>query len=138
MTFEFLEHTADIKFRARGSTLNGAFAEAAHAFSYYVSRGKKIQMKKKKKFSLEAIDYGNLLYNFLDELIYLIDAEHFIVGKATVKIDETSSPMKLTAVLEGDDTSHYSDLDSVKAATYAEMSIREIADEWEVQAVLDV
>ena len=40
--FEFLEHTADIKFRAYGETINNLFESCVLAFSSFVSRGKKI------------------------------------------------------------------------------------------------
>lgn len=138
MGFEFLEHTADIKIRARGKTLGEAFESVAAAFSNYVSRGEKLAAKKKKKILLEAIDQGNLLYSFIDELIYLMDAEHFVVKKARVKITETKEPMKLTAVLEGDDVKNYKDLDHAKAATYSEMLFQFKNSGWVIETVIDV
>jgi SHS2 domain-containing protein len=44
----------------------------------------------------------------------------------------------LTAELYGDDSKNYPELDSVKAATYAEMSIKKTKEGYIVQAVLDV
>ncbi|MDO8459597.1 MAG: archease [Nanoarchaeota archaeon] len=132
--FEFFEHTADIKFRAYGKNLEEAFENSASAFSFHVSRGGKIKSNKIKEINLEGADLEALFYGFLDELIYLLDAEGFIVVKAKLSIDEN----KLKGKLYGDEVKKYKDLDHVKAATYAEMYLKKVKTGWEVQAVLDV
>mgnify|MGYP001563498753 FL=1 len=95
------------------------------------------------------------MYNFLEELIFLLDSENFIVRKATVKIFENKTGVpahsphrpnprppapttKLDATIYGDDVKNYSGLEHVKAATYAEMHVKKTKNGWEVQAVLDV
>ncbi len=133
--FEFLEHTADVKFRVRGKSLNDIFSNCALAVSHIISRGKKIKAVKRKTFTVCGKDYESLLYNFIDELIYLLDAENFVVSNVDVKILDG----KLNAVVYGDDSSHYKDLDSIKAATYAEMYVKQLKDKtWEAQVVVDV
>ena len=132
--FEFLEHTADIKFKAYGKNINEIFESCTLAFSSYISREKKIKSKIEKQIKIEADNHEQLLYKFLDELIYLLDADKFIVSKAKVQIADN----KLTALLEGDSALNYKDLDHVKAATYAEMYIKQDLKGWEAQVVLDV
>ena len=135
MKFTFLEHTADIKFKAFGKTLNDVFESCALAFSDYVSRGSKIRAVKKKTIRLEGKDNESLLYQFMDELVYLIDAEGFVVSDAEVKVKD----MKLEAVVYGDKVGNYKELDHVKAATYAEMHVKPLKNGlWEAQVVLDV
>ena len=46
--FEFLEHTADIKFRAFGKTLEEVFENSALAVSSIYSKEKKISLKSKR------------------------------------------------------------------------------------------
>ena len=76
-----------------------------------------------------------MLYSFLDELIYLLDAKNFIVAKVKVKIKNNN----LEAEVYGDNASKYKDLDHIKAATYSEMYIKQKKDKtWEAQVVLDV
>jgi len=53
MKYEFLEHTADVKFRAYGKTLEEAFENVALAFAETVSKGEKIKEKKKKSISVK-------------------------------------------------------------------------------------
>lgn len=134
--FKFLEHTADIKFRAYGKSLNEVFENAALAVSDTLSRGGKIKAIKKKKITVKGNDNESLLYNFLEELIYLLDAKDFVVSKAKVKITDG----KLEAEIYGDDTRKYRDLDHIKAATYAEMYVRHNTrtNTWEAQVVVDV
>lgn len=133
--YEFLEHTADIKFKAYGKNLNELFENSVLAFSEYVSRGKGIKGVIKREIAVEGKDNENLLHVMLDELIYLIDAEGFVVSYANVKI----KGKELKAELYGDSVSKYKDLDQVKAATYAEMYVKQKKNKsFEAQVVLDV
>ena len=132
--FEFLEHTADIKIKIYGKNVCQIFENSALAFSNYIARGGKIKSKVEKEIQIQGTDIEQLLYKFLDELIYLLDADKFVVSKAKVQIVDN----KLTALLEGDSALNYKDLDHVKAATYAEMYIKQDLKGWEAQVVLDV
>lgn len=132
--FIFLEHPADIKFKAFGKTLNEAFQNAVLATSSYLSPDKKIESKKSKIIHLQCQDLESLLYSLVDEIIYLLETEKFAVSKAKIKITNFS----LEAELFGDDSKNY-EIKQIKAATYAEMSIKELPDKtFEVQMVLDV
>lgn len=132
--FEFLEHTGDIKFRVYGKTLNEIFENSALAISKIISEDRKVIQKKKRKISISGKDSEALLYSFIEELIYLLDAENFIVAKAKVNIKGN----RLSAVLYGDNVKNYKNLDQIKSATYAEMYVKKIKNGWEAQAVVDV
>ena len=134
MKYRFLEHTGDIKFQVNGKTLSEIFENSALALSDYISRGKKIKPRKGKIVEVSGTDMESLFYNYLDELIYLLDAENFVIAKAKITI----RGFNLHAELYGDNASDYKDLDSIKAATYAEMYIKKTKSGWEAQAVLDV
>ena len=131
--FEFLDHTADIKVKVQGATLNEIFENSVKAISQYISGNQKIESKKGKVIEVKGTDNESLLYNFIDEILYLIDAESFIPVKATVLLRGNN----LKAELYGDSTKKYN-LDHIKAATYAEMTIKKINDNWEAVFVLDV
>lgn len=131
--FEFLEHKADIKIRIFGATLNEIFENSVLAFTSYASDNKKISPVKGKIIQVKGEDTESLLYNFLDELIYLTDAENFIPAKASVLLRGNN----LKAEIYGDATNKY-ELQGVKAATYSEMYIRKAKSGWEAQFILDV
>jgi len=132
--FRFLDHTADIKFKAYGKSLNEAYGNVVLAVAEVLAKENKIKSGRKVQVELEGSDRKNLLYNFIEELIYLLDAEGFVVKSGKVKI----SGNKLNAELIGDDSKNYKGLDHIKAATYAEMIVRQGKKGWEVQAVVDV
>jgi SHS2 domain-containing protein len=134
MKYKFLEHRGDIKFQAYGKKLNEAFGNVAEAISSILSRDEKIPSKIKKKIEVEGTDQKSLLYNFIEELIYLLDAENFVVSKAKVAIVKN----KLSAVVYGDSVDNHPDLDHIKAATYAEMRIKKTNKGYEIQTVVDV
>jgi SHS2 domain-containing protein len=130
---EFLDHTADIKFRVSAKTEENLFEETAVAFCEYVIGKKKNVNGKKKSISIEGDDRCELLCNFVDELIFLLDSDGFISFSAKVKFTKKG----LNAELLGDDAKKY-DINQVKAATYAEMYVKKISGGWEAQVVLDV
>ncbi|MEK6928732.1 MAG: archease [Nanoarchaeota archaeon] len=133
MKFKFLEHTADIKFQAYGKTLQDIFENSVLALISYMAGEKKVDSSRGKVIEVKGIDMGSLLYNFLDEIIYLVDAEDFI----TAKVKVTLRGNNLKAELYGDKASKY-EINQVKAATYSEMEIKKTKDGWEAKVVLDV
>ncbi|MDP7198275.1 MAG: archease [Candidatus Woesearchaeota archaeon] len=134
MQFEFLEHTADVKFKCYGKTLAEVFENVVRALSHHMNRGEAVKTTKTKELKVEGTDHQNLLYNFIDEVLYLLDAENFLVAEATVTIEGN----KLKATIKGDDSKVYDNLDHIKAATYAEMYVKETSEGWEARAVVDV
>ncbi len=136
--FEFLDHTGDVKFRAFGETIEQLFEHCALALSSLFSHGKKIAVRSRYEFTVSGDDYESLLYSFLDELIYLFDAKQFVVARVDVTLKRGDEYI-MQVVAHGDSTSRYKDLDAVKAATYAEMYVKQKSDtSWEAQVVLDV
>jgi len=136
--FRFLEHTADIKFKVWGKTIEKIFENSALALNDFLSKGQPIKDKVKKKFKIIGKGYDELLYKFIDGIIYLLDAEDFILANAKVKIKEGKNMMELEAFVYGDKVQNYENLDHIKSATYSEMYIERIPGGWEGQAVVDV
>ena len=132
--FRFIEHTADLKFLVFGNSLSDIFDNCSRAISSIISRDKKIIKRIKKNILLEEKDNIALLYSFIDHLIYLLDAENFVISSSKIKIIKN----KLTGTLLGDNASNYQDLDQIKAATYSEMYISKKNNNWEAQVVVDV
>jgi len=131
--FEFLDHTADIKIKAYGKDMEELFENLALAVTTYMSKGKKILSSKKKIIKIKAQDSDALLYKFIDEILFLVDAKNFVISKTKLKIKDN----QLTAEFLGDDVKNYH-LDHVKAPTYAEMYIKKTPSGFEAQLVLDV
>lgn len=136
---QFLKHTADVKFRVRGKTLNNCFENAALAM-FKSMYDEKVNSKFNKKISVKGKDLESLMYNFLDELLFVFDTKDFILSKIKVSIKkiEKNTELELSAKLEGDNVKNYEIGLIVKAVTYNSMFIKKIKNEWVSEVVLDV
>ena len=136
MKFQFFPHTADVKFRAYGRSVEEVFSNALYATMFSLTK-EKIKPIKKLKVKFKGKNFENLLYNFLEELLFLIDSKNFFVSEIkNFKIDKKN--FKLSAEFYGDDGTGYEIFSSVKAVTYNEMFVKKIEDKWVAQVVLDV
>ena len=133
--YKFLEHTADIKFQAFGKSLNRAFENSAIAM-FRAMTSERIRAKNKKTIKIEGRDKESLLYNFLEELLFLLDTENFFLSKIKVRIEE--GKFQLTADLFGDDVKKYNPHIDIKAITYNQMFVKNEKGRWVCQVVLDV
>jgi SHS2 domain-containing protein len=135
MKFEFLPHTADIKFQAWGKTLEEVFENSALALFNAISN-QKIKSKRKIVIRAEGNDMEGLMYNFLEEFLFLLDSENFIGSKVEeVKLDKEN--FKIIAKISGDEVKDY-EATHIKAITYSEMEIKHLPDRWFAQVVLDI
>lgn len=132
MDYEFLEHTADVKFRAYGKDIEEAFKNAVKATSRVLTDDNVVN-KISKTFTKEARNREALLYDLLDEIVFLLDTENFIPADADIRIKDN----KLQATLYGDHINNYELAGDIKSVTYNEMSIEE-NDKVTVQVVLDI
>jgi SHS2 domain-containing protein len=133
--FKFLEHTADIKFRAFGKNIDEVFDNSALALKEIICGKMKIKKKKEKIIKIKGKDFESLLYKFLEEIIYLLDAENFLISSIKeIKIKN----LELKAVITGDEVKNYKFTNNVKAVTYNEMFVKKEKGKWISQAVIDV
>ncbi len=136
--FKFLEHTADVKFQVFGKTLEEIFENSSLALINIIY-SKKIKKKKNFKINVTGKDFESLLYNFLEEFLFLFDSENFLASKIkNIKIIKNKNKIKLSADIFGDDAKNYEIEMSVKAITYNEMFIKKENKKWLAQVVLDI
>jgi len=133
--FKFLPHTADIKFKAFGKTLSEVYENSALALFNSTYDGH-VKSVKTIKFKVKGRDLENLMYNFLEEFVYLFDAKRFIGKKVSVRINKEKN--KIYAIASGDSTEDYDIKIHIKAVTYNDMFIKKINKEWVSQVVLDI
>ncbi len=140
--FEFGEHTADVLVRARGRTLEEAFEWAAIAVYEIMTDTTKVRPERRIEVMVSGMDLENLLYNYIEELLYHTDAEGMVFSRLirVCRIDETGDGYELLAYAWGDkfDPAKYEHRTVVKAMTYAEMSIEKQGGCWQLQFVPDI
>ena len=135
MKFKFLEHTADIKFQAFGKNIEEAFGNSALAMFNSMYDGK-VKERKSFKINVKGKDFESLMYNFLEELLFLFDSENFFMSK--IKNIKITKDFKLSAEVSGDEAENYQIHIDVKAITYNEMFVKKQGDKFIAQVVLDV
>ncbi|MDZ7689066.1 MAG: archease [Halobacteriales archaeon] len=134
MTYEILDHTADVGFRAKGETLAEAFESATRAFAEIVSYENPPEATDEVRVEVEAEDAEALLFDYLDRLIYTQDVEGVVVVDAEVEADEDA--LRLDATLHVAPIQRgYMD---IKAPTYSEMVAEKDDGECVLEAVLDI
>lgn len=132
--FVFLEHTADIKFQAFGKTQEQCFENSASAILDILVK-KPIKNVQIKKIFISGEDKESLLYNFLEEILFLIDSENFLIAEIkNLQIKNNS----LSADLMGDSSKNYTFETNIKAITYNDMFVKKEEDLWTAQVVVDV
>ena len=140
MKYKFLSHTADIKFRGFGNSIEEVFENSALAITNIISKDK-IQDKKRKKLIIQGHDKENLLYEFLEEFLFLFETEFFLLNKIKsmrIEKDEDSDEYRLECELIGETNKNYEITNHIKAITYNEMFVKEHKGKWISQVVVDV
>lgn len=115
--FEIIDHTADVGIVAYGADLSQAFASAARAmFSLMVESGA-VEEVEHRDIVVAATDLEDLLVAWLNELLYLFDAENMLFTRFDIgRLSDTHLEAKVYG--EPVDSSRHQLKMGVKAATY--------------------
>lgn len=141
--YEFFDKTADAKFKAYGLDLEDAFKNALEAMTSLMFKVSDIEEyefeKETREIKVDGSSLESLLYNFLEEAIFLLSAESFVGLVTKIKIEELDEGYELTATLMGTQSLNLESNGEVKAATYNEMHVK-VNEQglWECQAVVDL
>ena len=84
--YNFVDHTADIAFEIYAKDLNELLRDAALAFYEAFVFTEKIGDHIQREIEIEESSVDYLLYNWLNEILYLFDVEHFGGKKVDVKV----------------------------------------------------
>ena len=144
--FEYLDHVADMRFIARGNTLEEVFKNAALATLSAIADISAVQPQTEFEIELQTIDLENLMVDFLSELLFLFDAEETVLG--TVFVQEVGSKKDehgeeiwfIRASVSGEpinSAKHHFETE-VKAVTYNKIRIEKTASGFETEVVLDL
>ncbi|MCQ1534671.1 archease [Methanosarcina sp. KYL-1] len=139
--YEYLEHTADAKFRAYGKTVEEAFENAALAmFNVMIDTGK-VSGNTEREVSLESPDLEDLLVDWLSELLYLFEVDEIVFREFRVEeILEKDGEYFLKARAFGEKFeygTHPFETD-IKAVTYNQLELEETPEGWAAQVVVDI
>ena len=136
MKYKVLDHTADVMFEGYGKNLNELFENSAIATTDVMVDRKTLGKKIKKEIKIENKRIDSLLFDFLEEIIYLKDAEELLFKEFKVSIKDG----KLKAICSGekiDREKHKLKLD-VKAVTLHKFEVKQVKNKWKAVFILDI
>ena len=82
--FAFLPHTADLRVALRGATLGELYAAAGDLVREVVAGDSPVESGEEREIPLAAGDERERFFRFVRELVYLYDAEHFLVARVVL------------------------------------------------------
>ena len=132
MGFEELNHTADWALRVWADDLPGLFSEAARGMNSLAGARLTQEPRTKRSLELDAADAEGLLVAFLSELIYHAEQENRAYDQFEISIQDNH----LHAQMTGARLASLSKV--IKAVTYHNLKIRQMARGYEVEIVFDV
>jgi len=143
MPYHYLEEigTADIAFEATGRDLPELFKDAADAtMNVMIDNIDSIQPVETRQIELSNDKIDMLLFDFLQELIFLKDAERLLLRMREVQIAQRDENHFVKATAEGEpvDAERHHQRADVKAVTLHEFSVEQIAGGWKARVLLDI
>lgn len=139
--FHFLLHsvTSDVAFEAFGKTPGELFEHCAEATFSVMCDIKKVKPEEERAIRLEAETLEDLLFNFLNELIFLKDRDEMLFSKFNIAV-HSNDTYHCSGKVFGekiDPARHKLGVD-VKAVTKHNFSIEKQGDIYKATVVLDI
>jgi SHS2 domain-containing protein len=138
---EMLDHTADVGFELRASTLEGLFEEARRALLMVIFERPPEDGRYGRDIQLSAPDLETLLVRWLNELTYLIQDAGFVPVAAKVRIrrrDGTSPSLEARLSCAPLMLEEYGWQGEIKSATFHGLDVANDNEGWHARVILDV
>lgn len=135
--YETFDHTADIGLRISAPSLSELFAEAGRGFSsLIVANLAAVRPVEERTIRVAGAEPDYLLFDWLNELVYLLDHEHLLFSQFHLAHDETG----LTAICRGEhlDRARHQLEHEVKAITYHDLTVEQVQIGWLAEVILDI
>ena len=145
--YDYFDVTADIGFYAYGKSIEEAYENAGLAMFNVITDISKVKKEESREFEIVSEDLVSLLYDYLEELLFLQDTEFLFFSDFKVNIekivDSESSNLenyKLTCFACGEeiDWNVHSPKSEVKAITFHKMCVKEDDGVFKLRAILDL
>ena len=135
--YEIFEHTADLGLRVRTATLPELMADAGRGlFAMVVDDLASVQPVMTREFHISGSDQTYLLFDWLNELLYVCDTERLAFSHFEVQITADG----LTATVRGeplDPTRHHL-THEIKAITYHGLLVEQSGNGWLAEVIVDI
>lgn len=135
--YEIFDHTADLGLRVRAVDLPALFADAGCGlFSMVVDDLAAVRPVASRDIQIAGSDVTYLLFDWLNELLYLSDTERHVFSQFDVRIDD----LGLAATVRGEpiEPGRHRLTHEIKAITYHELKVEREGDSWLAEVIVDI
>lgn len=140
--FELVEGItdADYAFKIYGKDLGDLFVNAGMAIFSVMVNPKSVSKVIEKEIKLENNSAKKLLFDFLEELVFLKDAESFMLKEIKAEVEEDKEKFLLNAKIFGEELNmkKHEVITDVKSVTYHNYKVEKTSKGWEATVVVDV
>lgn len=135
--YKLISHTADIGFKSFGKTKQELFKNSAKAFFDIMIGLKNINALEEKKINVKGNDLEELLFNFLDELLYAFTVKKMVFKDFLIKF---TKELKIVVKARGEkfSNSKHHVIKEIKAITYHNFKVSKIKGIWSANIILDI
>jgi SHS2 domain-containing protein len=143
MPYRFVEDAtlADIAFEATGKDLAELLASAGEAVTATMVRElASVEPRRDVALRVEADEPERLVHRFLEEVVYLKDAEQLLLGRFAVKVSGGPGAWVAEGSARGEplDPARHEQVVDVKAVTWHRFRVQAVPAGWRAFVVLDI
>ncbi len=137
LTYQIIDHTADLGIIVKGPDVKQLFILAAQAMTDIIVKGDISEKTATRDVLVEGEDFPDLMVRWLGEILYLFEGENLILHSVEIK---SISPIQLrsTLTLTSFEPERHQVLREIKAVTYHQISVNKVNDEWEAKVIFDI
>ncbi len=141
MTIEPFDHTADIGVDLEAGSLEELYAEAAAAFTDAIADLETVRQVEQRQLQVAGEDRETLMVAWLEELLFCLDTEQFLVSRAEIELGELEGGrLELRAWVAGErfDPDRHPANVAIKGVTYHQLEVRQDGDRWRARVIFDI
>jgi protein archease len=137
MKYRLIDHTADFGIHVFGSDLKDLFSNAAFAMFDLITDIKSLKGADESSLNVKGVDRPDLMVNWLRELLYIWNGKEKLV-KSIYIIFITENELAAKIKFDSFDPARHSIKNEIKAVTYHQIQVNQIAKGWESRIIFDV
>ena len=138
MRYRFIDHTADVAFEVYGSDLRELIENATLAFYDAFVFLDKLEITETKEVEVEADSADYLLFNWLNELLFLFETEFFAGKDVEVEVSEEDGVLKAKGTIRGGRIRPELVKTEPKAITFHKFRVERREDGWYAFVIVDI
>jgi len=136
-TYQFLDHTADLRVRITGESKAELFQNAGLALADLICDPDTLISTQPVSIDVTGDDPADLMVNFLRELLYLWTGKEKLVKMVSI-LDVSDTALAARIAATNYDSRNHTILNEIKAVTYHQIAVEPTANGWQATVVFDI